>query len=177
MQITVNGIPIPSSAPLFLGVLAVHVVAGVVAVIAGAVAALSAKRPSRHPRAGTVYFWALSIAVGTMLLLALIRWSEDRVLVAIGGTALLSALVGRSAIRRSGSPVARHVIGMGTSYTLMLVAFYVDNGAHLPVWRDLPPVTYWVAPLTIGAAVIGLAVYRHRDTRAPVHSSFHRPRP
>ena len=164
MQITVGGLPIPSSAPLFLAVLSAHVVAGIVCVIAGAVAALSRKRPSRHPRAGTVYFWSLLVAVVAMFALAVTRWREDRILVIIGASALVAAVIGRSAMRRGGA-IPRHIIGMGTSYTLMLVAFYVDNGAHLPLWRDLPPVTYWALPLCIGTVVMAFAVYRHRWTR------------
>jgi hypothetical protein len=170
MQITVGGIPIPSSAPLFLGVLAVHVGAAIVCVVAGAIAAFSAKRPPAHPRAGRVYFWSLTVAVAAMFILGLTRWSEDRTLVAIGIAALAAAVVGRGAIRRKGMPVTRHIIGMGTSYTLMLVAFYVDNGVHLPLWRDLPRVTYWALLLTIGAMVIIGAIVRHRDTRASRHS-------
>ena len=30
-----------------------------------------------------------------------------------------------------------HITGMGTSYVLLLTAFYVDNGKNLPLWRDL----------------------------------------
>lgn len=166
MQITIGGIPIPSSAPLFLGVLFVHVAAGLTSAIAGVVAALSVKRPPRHPRAGTVYFWSLLVAVVTMFMLALARWSEDRLLVAIGVTSFAAALVARTSMRRYGrAKLNRHIIGMGISYTLMLVAFYVDNGAHLPVWRDLPAPTYWALPLAIGTLLTGLAVARHSRKR------------
>jgi hypothetical protein len=165
-QITVGGLPIPSSAPLFLGVLSVHVGAGLVCVLAGAIAAMSAKRPPRHPRAGAVYFWSLLAAVVTMFMLAVTRWSEDRVLVAIGSMSLTAAIVARAAIRRPGTPVTRHVIGMGTSYTLMLVAFYVDNGAHLPLWRTLPPILYWALPAALGAIITSAAAFRHREMRS-----------
>ena len=147
----------------------VHVGAGLLCVFAGAIAALSPKRAPRHPRAGTVYFWSLVVAVVTMFLLGVTRWSEDRVLVAIGLASLTAALVGRIAIRRAGAPANRHVIGMGTSYTLLLVAFYVDNGAHLPLWRTLPPVTYWAIPAGFGALIVSWAAYRHRNMRAPFH--------
>jgi hypothetical protein len=33
---------------------------------------------------------------------------------------------------------------------LLLIAFYVDNGKQLPVWKDLPHVTYWLLPLLSG---------------------------
>lgn len=166
-QVTIAGLPIPSSAPLFLGVLFVHVAAGLTCVIAGAVAALSAKRPPRHPRAGTVYFWSLLVAVVSMFVLALTRWSEDRVLVGIGLTSFAAAFTARASMRHHGrAKLARHIVGMGASYTLLLVAFYVDNGAHLPIWRDLPPAMYWALPLTVGAALTAFAVYRHSTARS-----------
>ena len=42
---------------------------------------------------------------------------------------------------------------MGTSYVLLLVAFYVDNGKQLPIWKDLPHFTYWLLPIAAGASV------------------------
>jgi hypothetical protein len=48
--IVIGGIPLPSDAPLFLTFVALHVVAGLACVIAGAVAMLSQKQPGRHPR-------------------------------------------------------------------------------------------------------------------------------
>jgi hypothetical protein len=54
--ITVAGIPIPSDSPVFLGVLAVHVLAGLAAVTTGLVAMLSPKGWGRHSRAGTRYY-------------------------------------------------------------------------------------------------------------------------
>jgi hypothetical protein len=31
---------------------------------------------------------------------------------------------------------------MGLSYILMLIAFYVDNGKQLPLWKNLPHFMY-----------------------------------
>jgi hypothetical protein len=50
---------------------------------------------------------------------------------------------------------------MGLSYVFMLVAFYVDNGKQLPLWRDLPPVMYWLLPLAVGVPLIIAALARH----------------
>ena len=50
------GIPIPSTSPTFLIVVALHVLVGLVCVIAGAVAMLSPKRSGRHPTFGTIYY-------------------------------------------------------------------------------------------------------------------------
>ena len=50
---------------------------------------------------------------------------------------------------------------MGLSYVLMLIAFYVDNGKQLPLWKDLPDFTYWLLPLAVGAPLIVSALLRH----------------
>jgi hypothetical protein len=48
--INVAGIEIPSSDPVFLAVVGVHVLLGIVCTITGIVAMLSVKRSGRHPR-------------------------------------------------------------------------------------------------------------------------------
>ena len=73
---TIVGFPLPSDAPLFLALIAV-----LTAVIAGAIAE---KRPGRHPKAGTVYYWALAVVFVTMSALAFSRWSEDYHLFILG---------------------------------------------------------------------------------------------
>jgi len=161
--ITVGGIPIPSRDPWFLAAVAVHVVAGVVAVVAGAIAMLSPKRQGRHPRAGTAYFWALVVISVTMALLAVARWPEDNHLAALGILAIGSAAVGRAARRarwRRWVPI--HITGMGVSYVVTLTAFYVDNGAHLPLWNRLPTIAFWLLPTFVGAPIILMALRRRR---------------
>src|SRR5215475_3980609 len=127
--ISLAGIPIPSREPWFLITVAVHVLAGLAAVVAGATAMLSPKAPGRHPRAGTVYFWALATVSVTMSALAIARWPADNDLLALGVLAIGSAIVGRAARRglwQRWVPV--HISLMGLSYIFMLTAFYVANG-------------------------------------------------
>jgi hypothetical protein len=50
---------------------------------------------------------------------------------------------------------------MGSSYILLLTAFYVDNGAHLPLWRELPTLAYWLRPAAIGLPIIAATLRRH----------------
>ena len=168
-SITFAGLPIPSSAPAFLAVLVVHVAAALTCVVAGAVAALAPKRRGRHSRAGTIYFWALAVVTISMGLLATMRWTEDRVLFAIGVAAFGAAAWARRAMRHRPSADPRvHIIGMGTSYTLLLVAFYVDNGPHLPLWRRLPPAGYWLVPSALGAIVTWRAARRSTAARSAI---------
>jgi hypothetical protein len=157
----IGGIPIPSTAPWFLGTVAVHVAAGLVATAAGATAMLSPKAPGRHPLAGTTYFWGLVVANVTMSALAIAQWPADNHLAVLGFLSLVSATLGRAA-RRAGRPgwQPRHIVLMGTSYVLMLTAFYVDNGPHLPLWDRLPSVAYWLLPSVVGVPIIAKAVQR-----------------
>jgi hypothetical protein len=61
--------------------------------------------------------------------LAAVRWAEDYQLFILGTLAFAAAHLGRMARRKRWSNwVKLHITGMGTSYILMLAAFYVDNG-------------------------------------------------
>ena len=160
--IVIGGIPLPSNAPLFLAFIALHLAAGLTAVIAGAVAMLSRKQAGRHPLAGTVYYWALAIVFVTMSVLAFSRWSEDYHLFALGLLAFIAATIGRTARRRLWDGWARvHMTGMGASYILMVTAFYVDNGPNLPIWRELPSIAFWIMPTLVGAPILANALIRH----------------
>ena len=52
-------VPIPSTNPLFLAIIGVHVLFGLTAVITGAAAMLSQKGRCRHSNFVTIYFWCL----------------------------------------------------------------------------------------------------------------------
>src|SRR5258705_10602086 len=56
----VAGIEVPSVSPVFLTMVAFHVVVGMACVITGLIAMLSKKRPGRHPTFGTIYYWCLA---------------------------------------------------------------------------------------------------------------------
>jgi hypothetical protein len=165
--IIIAGIPIPSDAPLFLALLAVHVVAALVCVVAGATAMLSRKQRGRHPQAGTVYYWSLAVVFVTMTALAISRWAQDYHLFALGALSFVAATIGRAARRGLWPCWARiHMTGMGASYVLLLTAFYVDNGPNLPLWRELPPLAFWVLPAIIGFPIWLNVFLRHPLTRS-----------
>jgi hypothetical protein len=130
----IAGIEIPSVDPVFLTVVAIHVLIGLTAVISGAVAMLSTKGVGRHPTAGTLYFWSVVALVATATGLAIVRWAQDYHLFILGVLAFAAGFVGRKARREQWSRWPRyHIIGMGLSYVLVLTAFYVDNGKSLPL--------------------------------------------
>ncbi|MGH7343259.1 MAG: DUF2306 domain-containing protein [Candidatus Rokuibacteriota bacterium] len=160
--IVVLGIPIPSSSPFFLTVVGVHVVAGLTCVSAGAVAMLSSKRDGRHPSAGTIYFWSLVVVFASMTGLSIMRWPYDTHLFIFGILSFAAGFIGRAARRQLWAGWPRiHMTGMGLSYILLLTAFYVDNGPNLPVWRYLPPLTYWLAPSLVGLPILFWALVHH----------------
>jgi uncharacterized membrane protein len=159
----VAGIPIPSTNPIFLAVVGVHVLVGLICVVAGAVAMLSPKRSGRHPTFGTIYYWNLVAVFVTATGLSVVRWAENYHLFILGVLALAAATLGRTARRRRWSGWVRlHITGMGLSYILLLTAFYVDNGKSLPLWRELPPVAYWLLPAVVGLPLIIRALFRYR---------------
>ena len=64
-------------------------------------------------------------------------------------------------IRRWHNWAPIHMVGMSGSYIFLLIAFYVDNGRNLPIWKNLPPITYWLLPTTIGIPLIMQALLFH----------------
>jgi hypothetical protein len=155
------GLPIPDAGPIFATALAAHIVSGLTAVAAGALAATARKQAGRHPRAGRVYLWALGGIFATATVMAIIRWREDAHLFAIAVVAFGLGLYGFRARRRHrrGWP-PHHAIGMGGSYIAVFTGFYVDNGPFLPLWNQLPHIAYWLLPSVVGVPLIWFALHR-----------------
>lgn len=153
--------------PVFLAFLAVHVIAGLTAVITGAVAALARKGSLRHVRAGRWYYRAITVVFATATALAVMRWRQDYYLFVIGAVAFTAATIGYLHRRRHRPGDTTHILGMGIAYTAMLTAFYVDNGPHLPLWDRLPMLAFWLLPSAIAAPLITRAIVRARRLRRP----------
>jgi uncharacterized membrane protein HdeD (DUF308 family) len=161
---------------VFLAFLALHVLAGITAVLTGATAALARKGSHRHIRAGRWYYTAISVVFGTAAALSVMRWARDYQLFIIGAVAFAAATVGflHRRLHRPGD--TGHIAGMGISYVAMLTAFYVDNGPHLPLWDRLPTLTFWLLPSAIGAPIITRAITRARRTSgSPAPSAGQQP--
>ena len=156
------GDQVGATAPVFLAFLAVHVLAGLAAVITGASAALARKGSSRHIRAGRWYYRAITVVFATATALAAMRWRQDYYLFIIGALAFTTATIGYQHRRRHRPGDTGHIAGMGIAYVAMLTAFYVDNGPHLPLWDRLPRLTFWLLPSVIGAPIIIRALIRAR---------------
>ena len=158
------GIPVPDAGPVFLVALAVHVVAGLACVGSGAAAALSRKGGAAHRRSGLVYVWGLAVVFVTMSVMSAIRWRENAHLFAVGAAAFAAGCAGYLDRRRRGRGDRVHIAAMAASYVLLLTAFYVDNGPHLPLWEHLPAWTFWVLPALIGAPLTIRAIMSRERT-------------
>ena len=164
---TFAGITVPSNDPVFLGMVALHVAIAICCAVTGLCAMLSNKGSARHRRFGTLYYVFLTAVFVSSSVLAAMRWSDDYHLFILGLLAFATASLGRSAQRRRWRNAMRlHLVAMGTSYTLLLIAFYVDNGPNLPGWSALPHVAYWLLPSVIGAVLIAFSLWSHPLTRA-----------
>jgi len=163
------GIEIPSTDPIFLGVVVgIHIPAGLTCVVVGASAMLATKGRGRHSTFGKVYYGCLLVLFASATLLSVMRWAENYHLFILGALSFASAWLGRRALReRWPSWLRLHISGMGLSYVLMLIAFYVDNGKQLPIWKDLPHFTYWLLPLAIGVPLIVRALFWRPLARRP----------
>jgi len=147
------------------------VLASLLCVFAGAIAALSTKGGARHVRFGRVYFWSLLVVFSSATTLAAMRWAEDSHLFVIGLVAFTSGSLGYLHRRRRRPGDAVHIIGMGISYIALITAFYVDNGKNLPLWSHLPHLAYWVIPSIIGIPLIAHALARTRTRNRPDRSA------
>ena len=156
------GDQVGSTAPAFLAFLALHVLAGLTAVLTSAIAALARKGSPRHIRAGRWFYRAITVVFATATALAAMRWRQDYDLFLIGAVAFTAATIGYEHRRRHRRGDTGHIAGMGIGYTAMLTAFYVDNGPHLPMWDRLPVLAFWLLPAAIATPLIARAVLRAR---------------
>jgi uncharacterized membrane protein len=147
--------------------LAMHIPAGVIAVLGGAGAMLAEKGERTHRRLGRIYLGALAVVCLSGAGLVATRWPHFPHLFALGLVAAALAGAGYAARRRQTPTV--HLVGMGGSYIVMLTAFYVDNGPKLPLWNLLPPFAFWVLPSLLGIPLLVRAA-RRRERQPQIRS-------
>jgi hypothetical protein len=148
-----------------------HIGAALTAVISGIEAMRVPKRAGRHPRRGRIYLGALAVVAVTASGIAIAR-PHTAYLLILGGLALAAAGAGYAARRRRWHGWLRHhITAMALSYITLLTAFYVDNGPRLPVWKLLPPITFWFLPAAVGLPLLLRALHRHPAPPGPHRAS------
>src|SRR4051812_5404592 len=95
----VAGIVVPSDDPVFLTIVAVHVVLALVCVVTGFGAILSAKGSRRHRMLGTTYYAFLMAVFVSASVLSILRWSQDSHLFGLGLLSFAAATYGRTVQR------------------------------------------------------------------------------
>lgn len=156
------GIPVPSDDRLFLAIVVVHILLGIICVATGIVAMLGTKGSALHTRSGKVYYWALLFIFITVVPLSIMRWPHNNHLLVLGTLSFFAAYVGRQlALKRKPGWHRLHTVLMGSSYILLLTAFYVDNGKNLPFWNHFSQLFFWLFPAVTGIPIIIYALLRH----------------
>lgn len=164
--INIDGIIIPDNSPLFLTLIAIHVLAALVCIVAALFAIFTKKTDKLHPKFGTIYFWSMLIVFITSIAVSVIRWPLDNHLLALGSLSFGFAFTGRMAQRNKWKYRMRwHLICMTMSFIILLTAFYVDNGKNLPLWKLLPELFYWIIPGAIGIPIMIYVLRHHPLTR------------
>jgi len=147
-------------------VVGLHVLCGLVAVVAGVTATLTRKGSRRHRRVGQVWLVGLGGLCVSAPVLASLDWAHRWHLVVLGVVAAGLAALGFLGTRRRWKGWrAAHIAGMSGSFITTLTAFYVDNGPRLPVWNLLPPIVLWFLPGVVGLPLLMRALRRHVPRR------------
>jgi hypothetical protein len=156
------GIPVPSTDPVFIFIVVIHIGIGLLCVVSGLVAMLSGKTKKKHPAAGKVYYWGMVFAFVTIIMMSVMRWPHNIHLLSIGILAFGFTYAGRRLAKSQPKNWTRyHTVCMGISYILLLTGFYVDNGKNLPLWNQFPPLFFWVFPSIIGIPIILRVLISH----------------
>ena len=159
----VDGIGMLFKSSALVPTLGVHILAGLVCVVAGMVTIASEKRAGLHPICGTIYHWGLAVLVISAGFLAAAHWTDDRVLLVLGVISFGASSLGRTARRQHWQTwVGTHIISMGCSFIAMLTAFCVEEGESLPGLSRLPRATYSFLPALVGTPLIMRALFRYR---------------
>ncbi|GAA4297091.1 hypothetical protein BJY14_000715 [Actinomadura luteofluorescens] len=124
------------------------------------------KRPGRHPRSGRVHLGALVVVAVTASGIAAARPRTSYLLI-LGALAVAAAGVGLSARRMRWHGWRHHIAAMAISYITLLTAFYVDDGPRLPLWKPLPPITFWFLPAGVGLPLLLRALHRFPSSSRP----------
>lgn len=136
-------------------VLLLHIVAGVICLITGLLAAASKKKKGSHTTFGEIYHGSYIIVFLTSILMAILHWDESAYLFYIALFSYGLALIGYIAAKvRKRNWLALHIGGMLGSYIGVMTAVLVVNASKIPLLNEIPILLIWFLPTIIGTPII-----------------------
>jgi hypothetical protein len=151
---------------LFSWLLALHIAAGCLCLLSGAIAILSKKRRGRHTIAGELYHGGFVAILVTSVTMAILHWSTSAYLFYIGIFSYSLAAVGYFARkRRIRGWLGVHIGGMLGSYIAIITAVLVVNAPHTPLLSGIPILWLWFAPTIVGTPLIFLVGRKYKKAK------------
>ncbi|WP_028548590.1 hypothetical protein [Paenibacillus sp. UNC451MF] len=147
-------------------ILILHIVAGTVCLITGAVSALVRKRKGWHTVFGEIYHAGYIVIFLSSISMAIMHWSESAYLFYIAIFSYAMALYGYTAKKsRRVDWLGRHIGGMLGSYIGVVTAVLVVNGHSIPGLNYLPILIFWFLPTIVGTPIIMMVGKKYRRVR------------
>jgi len=133
----------------------IHILTGFLALIFGAVAMYVKKTKGFHTKVGNSYFYLVSFACASAMVLSVLNWDSSSYLFFIAVFSFSFLIRGYFAVKKkSDGWLNRHIGGMLGSYIAMSTAFLVVSGQYIPLLNLLPPISLWFLPTIIGVPII-----------------------
>ncbi len=150
---------------LFTLLLVIHIMAGTICLITGALAAMARKSKGAHTLAGEIYHGAYAAIFVTSVWMAILHWEQSAYLFYIAifsyGLALFGYLARK---RRWPNWIGKHIGGMLGSYIGVITAVLVVNGPKIPLLDEVPVLLLWFLPTIIGTPLIFMTGAKYKNS-------------
>lgn len=141
--------------------LVIHIIAGSICLLTGAVAAFARKRKGNHTLFGEVYHANYAIVFITAVVMSIMNWSELAFLFYVAIFSYGLALIGYLARkRRPKNWLPMHINGMLGSYIGVVTAVLVVNGSAVASTIGIPSWFLWLLPTIIGSPITAITINR-----------------
>ncbi|MFE4349345.1 DUF2306 domain-containing protein [Peribacillus butanolivorans] len=148
--------------------LVIHIIAGSVCLLTGAIASIAKKKKGNHTTIGEVYHGGYLVIFITSLVMAIMNWSESAYLFYIAIFSYSLVLLGYLARKlRWRNWLRMHIGGMLGSYIGIITATLVVNGSKIPLVNEIPSLLLWFIPTIIGTLLITIVSRRYSSRTKP----------
>lgn len=146
--------------------LIIHIIAGTVCLLTGAINFIVKKKQGKHTIIGEWYHGGYFLVFITSVGMAIINWSESAYLFYIALFSYGLALFGYLAKKlRWKNSLTKHIGGMAGSYIGIVTAVLVVNGQNIPLINEIPSLMLWFIPTIIGTPLIFIVSRRYTINR------------